>query len=193
MAKERLYTLSTLPTFVHYIYTGVSIDGKHQVLVVNSRIQKMMVAVIFDMKGKMLKTLEESYEDIDRDAHYSEQAEKLFEVSEKLRQKVGLIDFNNIRVKKFWVDGHMIGIHDYPMSLQYMLKEPEITEEQFALTGESPDKFAKLLSKSPSPEQRTKDWEQMRSWKISRDFIFWGGRTGIMNDYWANDNGIHST
>lgn len=188
MSKDRLYTIDTFDT--HRIFAGRIDNGSKQALIVDSQIRQIIIVVLFDIAGNMIEVRENSYA-LEGDKSASELRKYQDATLAKVIQEVALNDSDYIRVKKFWVDGHMIGIHNFPSNLQYLLEEPEFTAEQLKFMGYTSER---LLETPTNKENHRQYIESLESWKKSTNFVFWGGRgAGIGADYWANDNGIHST
>lgn len=175
--QKRLYTINTLKT--HHIFTGKVHQGEKQVLIVDSILREMIIGIVFDTEGNLLNSNEYPYADSNSSIATKNQINTTI-------QMMGLLDFNHIRVKKFWINGHMIGVHDYPLRLQYLLNEMELSSEQLALINKTPKHF----SKEQSTEMKAENWDFLMHWRKANNFVFWAGHN---TNYWADSNGIHST
>lgn len=178
MSKKRLYTIDTLET--HFIFAGHLDDTNQQAFILYSHSETTVLAILFNAQGKILEVRERKCEDT---------YETIVNTLNYIKREIGLSKYGYIRVQKFWVDGYMIGIHDYPLRLQYLLDELEVTDEQLKLLDLTREE---LLRPPQDKQKQQEDLEWLERWgEETSEYVLWAGRS--WDAYWANDGGTHST
>jgi hypothetical protein len=185
---EKLFTIQ--PDFYHGVYTGLSEDNL-QMFAADGK-GDVFVMVYFNDSGKMLRYEELPLLDIHYESTNSPQKnDELEELATIAALKIaGLIKIQPIRVKKFFVPGHWIGISQYDSGDQRFLDKPEWTPEETAqfLPSHIHRSFHETLA-DYSEKENADDREMFEAWKARGDFVLYSG-----NDFWCFSNGdIHSS
>jgi hypothetical protein len=157
----RLYTIQTHPNYE--IHTGQTKDN-FQVLL--GWYKNILLAILFDLEGNLVKVLEKPYLPSDKPVSLRDEHTLLRDALKswlpEMIEKPG-----PIRVEKFSLNNRPIGIADFDKLDQEFLDD----ETQF-------------------PEEERQDMRDMIDEWIQRgDFVFWW-----VNDFWCGPDGfIHSS
>ncbi len=193
--RDKLFTIQ--PDDHYGIYTGLTND-ETQILVTQGIgakfIGEVFVKISFDAKGVMTNFVEippldlsfvVTHNPYENDARY----EKFLEIA---LQKIGFETIQEIRVKKFFIPKHLIGIRQYPDYYQRFLEDgPEYTREEIEalrVLQANSEHYRGSFSEADligfSEQEDLEDRQGFENWKAWGDFVLW-----CQNDFWCNDEG----
>lgn len=189
--QDKLFTVQ--PDYHYEIFTGLSSDKTP--MLGTKGIGDVFVLVYFDAEGKITHFEELPPLDVDFVVTNNPiENDRVYDIALDIAlQKIGFASIEPISVKKFFIPKHLIGIRQYPDSMQRFLEDgPEYTAEEItALQLIQPQKngyeylvFAeKDLIAYPEARNR-EEREDFERWRDGGKFVLWS-----QNDFWCDSHG----
>jgi hypothetical protein len=186
------------PNFHYEIFTGLTSNASP--ILATKGIGDVLVLVLFNLQGEITHFVESPQLDVKfRVTNNPIENDKRYEAALEIAlQNVGVSSIRPIQVKKFFIPKHLIGIRQYPDSLQRFLDNgPEYTHEeiqelQIIRVRDNGERFSVFSDKyltGYSDEENEQDRDWFKRWTTSSDFVLW-----CQNDFWCDANGyIHSS
>lgn len=193
---NKLYTIQ--PDYHYGIFIGQTHNSTQ--MLATYGIGDVFVQMYFNAAGEMLHIAESPEAEVEipppissSERDISGDPDLLFALS-----KIGLVKPQPIQVRKFFIANHLIGIRQYPDSLQrFLAGGHEYTTEEIealkALRGNNPDRhflvFSEKYLMGYSEQEEVQDRNWFEEWTERGDFVLW-----CQNDFWCNSDGyIHSS
>jgi hypothetical protein len=195
MTDTKLFTVQTKNDI---FFTGLSESGLQ--MLVAQGFNDEFVVIYFDDDGACLRW--EDYPDLKmkyNNGPYNRAYDIAYNAKvQTIVRELGLVSQQPIRVQRFFITKHLIGIRQYPNSLQRFLPQIEYSSEEVEALRELHNtltstgyqyKFSCFLAEEHlqgySAEEDEKDAALFRVWTVVGNYVLYFG-----NDFWSNPDGF---
>jgi hypothetical protein len=180
------------------VFTGLSASGLQ--MLVAQGFNHEFVVVYFDDDGACLRW--EDYPDLTLEydnSPYSRDYDATYRAKvQAIIRELGLVSQQPIHVQKFFITKHLIGIRQYPNSLQRFLPQIEYSPEEVEALGQLHNtltstgyqyKFSCFLTEehlqSYSAEEDAEDAAFFQTWTAEDNYVLY-----CQNNVWCNADGF---
>jgi len=189
--QDKLFVIQ--PDYHYEIFTGLTKEATP--MLATKGIGDVLVLVFFNSDGEMTHFIESPPLDVDFViSNNPVETDKRYDKARDIAlQNIGFASLEPIAVKKFFIPKHLVGIRQFPDSMQRFIEDgPEYTPEEIAaLQLIEPRKngyrylvFSERMLTGYSEEEDKQDREQFEDWRATGEFVLWR-----QNDFWCDADG----